>query len=114
MTNWELYQKLLEIDVDSCSFTIVNDDMDHFNTIAVNYEWYSCVVYTEKSLQRFIKLINNSNGLFYILNQEYDNPFIDLGGSINMYQDISLIGKRQRKLGKINYEIFKKRIISAL
>jgi len=113
MTNRELSQKLLEHGASLYSFVIVNNDRIKFNEIGWRYIMGSYPVWTNESIDKFITHLNNSTGINYIHNNGINN-FELHGGYLQSYENRSLSAMRQRKLGKINYEIFKQRIAHSL
>lgn len=116
MTNEELQNKLLEGGAQLFSFVIVNDKdilKDNFDIISMNHRFGSFPVWDDISFYKFIKHLNSTKGINYIYNTG-DDVFNIKGGLLWSYEDESLIAKRYRKLGKIRYDIFRKRIIDTI
>ena len=113
MTNYGLTEKLLEYGASLHSFVVVGGDEMEFVDRGINHVYSSNPVWTKISCDMFISYLNKSTGINYIYNSGC-NEFNRHGGFLKMYEDQSLIAMRQRKLGKINYEIFRKRIADTL
>jgi len=113
MTNFELSQILLEHGASLYSFVIVNNDKIKFDKIGWRHIMGSYPVWTKESIDKFITHLNNSQGINYIYNDGI-NKFESYGGYLQAYENRTVIAIRQRKLGKINYEIFKQRIAHTL
>jgi hypothetical protein len=115
MTNTELTDILLKHGAHLYSFIMLgnNINLDDFIKIAVKNKYSSFSIYVDKSLNNFIEYLNDAKGIIYIYNNEYEEINYH-SGVIRIYEDISLNSMRLKKLGKINYEIFKKRIINTI
>lgn len=113
MTNFELLQKLLEHGAELHSFVIVSGDHEDFIEKGFSFIYGSYPVWTDYSLNNFIRHLNNTIGINYIYNGGHDY-FNEYGGFLKSYEVRTLTAKRQRKIGKINYEIFKQRIADSL
>ena len=112
MTNHELTYILMKAGVPLGSFIIVNNEKS-FMDQAVKYKFCSHPVWDDISYIKFVDYLKDTNGLNVIFNSGV-NEFEYRGGFIRTYEDTSPVAMRKRKLSKINYEIFRKRIVSSL
>lgn len=114
MTDRQLTEFLFENGADLYSFKIVNDDKI-FENGCVDYEMGAYPVWTSSSLNKFINNINKSEGIHYIYNGFKNHcTFKATGDFLLTYHCKTTLDKRRKKLGKLNYEIFKKQIIDTL
>jgi len=105
MTNWELTQILLEEGVMFGTFVIINDEKK-FKKECLKHVFGSYPVWDEKSFEKFITNLKDSDGIHFIFNSGL-NEFKTIHGYIEMYTNHTLISQRQRKLSKIRSMVFK-------
>ena len=109
MTDQELYDRLLENGAHLHSFVIVDDKK--FEDEAINNTMGSFPVWTKESLNIFIDRMNDSEGIYFICNGDYNwGAFDHYGGFLRAYIKKDTLHKRLKKIGRINYEIFKRKI----
>ena len=114
MTNQFIMEFLLEHGAPLYSFRII-DTMGYIDSDGIEQRFDTYPLGDDTSISKFIKLLNDTDGVCFIYNGEWNNgEFGKYGTWFRAKIDNSLLSKRVRKIGKINYEIFRKRIISTL